>query len=64
MTDTPDKAARWIHLYRAKTLCTIGLESLDGLLKPPPQCSASDWAIYNLLSAVHSIAEALMEDAP
>jgi hypothetical protein len=52
----PTTPTEWAA-YRAILNCQIGIQAIDGTKEPPRGVSYVDYALYNLLHAVKSLAE-------
>lgn len=44
-----------IELYRLKLSCQIGRDAINGSSKLPPNTSAVEYAIFNLLHAIEDL---------
>ncbi len=51
-----------MELYRAKLSCKIGRNALNGDIEMPTGVTVSEWALYNMLSAVEDIAAHLEKE--
>jgi hypothetical protein len=52
----PTTPTEWAA-YRAILICQIGIQAIDGTKEPPHGVSQVDFALFNLLHAVKSLAE-------
>lgn len=59
----PKTPSEWAA-YRATLNCQIGIEAIQGDRKPPAGVTVDQWALYNLLQAVKSLAEIHLPPTP
>jgi hypothetical protein len=56
MKRIPQTPQEW-HAYRATLSCQIGIDAINNRSEVPKGVTVTEWAIYNLLQAVDSLAK-------